>query len=288
MKNNRFRQTAQTRHKRHKRQTRNKRRIQYGGKSYEYVDYSGILKQDTPEKKVVIPGYAEISDMIKEYKDVEKIQQKLDNGIKTKDVILYDSCQLPNTTTPPTTIILLRKKGNVFGLFNNSIDCDNDKADNPYLTLASHNFQIFIKDILQWNPFLNVPNPNIYPKHEEPQSQSQGMPHRYDSENFSYQFSQESWWNSQQWWNTYKLTLPTYANVVTPSGSEIPRAQIASPIASPPPKQPIIEQLQQLQQLKDQVRMLTEENFQLKQRIEELTTALSDASGLRRRTIVNP
>lgn len=284
MKNKRFRQTTQTRHKRYKRQTRHKRRIQYGGKSYEYVDYSGILKQDTPEKKVVIPGYAEISDMIKEYKDVEKIQQKLDIGIKTKNAILYDSCQLPNTTTPPTTIILLRKKGNVFGLFNNSIDCDNDDI---YLTLASHNFQIFIKDILQWNPFLNVPNPAKYPKFEEPQSQSQGMPHMYDSEKFSYKFSQESWWNSQQWWNAYKLDLPTFASLA-PSGSETPRTQIASQIAPPPPKQPIIEQLQQLQQLKEQVRMLTEENFQLKQRIEELTTALSDASGLRRRTIVNP
>ena len=287
MKNNRFRQTTQTRHKRHKRQTRHKRRIQYGGKSYEYVDYSGILKQDTPEKKVVIPGYAEISDMIKEYKDVEKIQQKLDTGIKTKDVMVYDSCQLPNTTTPPTTIILLRKKGNVFGLFNNSIDC-NDDDDKTYLTLASHNFQIFIKDILQWNPFLNVPNPAKYPKFEEPQSQSQGMPHRYASEKFSYQFTQESWWNSQQWWNAYKLTLPTYANVVAPSGIETPRTPIASQIAPPPPKQPIIEQLQQLQQLKEQVRMLTEENFQLRQRIEELTTALPDESGLRRRTIVNP
>lgn len=282
MKNKRFRQT---RHKRHKRQTRHKRRIQYGGKSYEYMDYSGILKQDTPEKKVVIPGYAEISDMIKEYKDVEKIQQKLDAGIKTKDVMVYDSCQLPNTTTPPTTIILLRKKGNVFSFFKNSIDCDDD--DKTYLTLASHNFQIFIKNILQWNPFLNVPNPAKYPKFEEPQSQSQGMPHRYDSENFSYQFTQDSWWNSQQWWNAYKLDLPTFASIA-PSGSETPRAQIASQIAPPPPKQPIIDQLQQLQELKAQVRILTEENVQLKQRIEELTTALSDASGLRRRTIVNP
>ena len=277
MKNNRFRQTAQTRHKRHKKQTRHKRRTQYGGKSYEYVDYSGILKQDTLEKNVVIPGYAEISDMIKEYKDVKEIQQKLDTGIKTKDVIVYDSCQLPNTTTPQTTIILLRKKGNVFGLFNKSIDCDDDDT---YLTLASHNFQIFIKDILEWNPFLNVPNPDKYTKFEEPPSQSQGMPHRYNSEKFSYKFNQKSWWESQQWWNAYKLRLPTYASLVARSGSETLRAPIASPIASPLPPNDI-EQLQQ------QVRMLTEENFQLKQRIEELTTALPDASGLRRRTIIN-
>ena len=280
MKNNRFRKTTQTRHKRHKRQTRHKKRIQYGGKSYEYVDYSGILKPDTLEKKVVIPGYAEISDMIKEYKDVEKIQQKLDTGIKMKDVIVYDSCQLPNTTTPPTTIILLRKKGNVFGLFNKSIDCDDDDT---YLTLASHNFQIFIKDILEWNPFLNVPNPDKYPKFEEPPSQSQGMPHRYNSGKFSYKFNQKSWWESQQWWNTYKMRLPTYASLVARSGSETLRAPIASPIASPPPPNDI----EQLQQLKEQVCMLTEENFQLRQRIEELTTALPDASGLRRRTIIN-
>ena len=136
---------------------------------------------------------------------------------------------------------------------------------------------IFIKDILEWNPFLNVPNPDKYLKFEEPPSQSQGMPHRYNSGKFSYKFNQKSWWESQQWWNTYKMRLPTYASIVARSGSEIPRAQIASP---PPPND--------IEQLKDQVRMLTEENFQLKQRIEELTTALSDASGLRRRTIVNP
>ena len=75
------------------------------------------------------------------------------------------------------------------------------------------------------------------------------------------------------------MRLPTYASLVARSGSETLRA----PIASPPPPNDI----EQLQQLKEQVRMLTEENFQLRQRIEELTTALPYASGLRRRTIIN-
>ena len=60
MKNNRFKQTKQKQQKKQKKQTKHKRRMQYGGKEYNYFNYSTILKTDAPQKTVVIPGYAEI------------------------------------------------------------------------------------------------------------------------------------------------------------------------------------------------------------------------------------
>jgi hypothetical protein len=181
--------------------------------------------------------------------------------------MVYDSCQLPNTTTPPTTIILLRKKGNVFGLFNNSIECDDDDT---YLTLASHNFQIFIKDILKWNPFLS---PNGYEKEEEVH-QIYGSRHKYNSEIFSYMFTQESWWNSQEWWNEYKRTLPTWASIL-PATQPHARA-FTHPIQEPQPihdKDATIRVLEiQIIGLNKEVIALKEENQTLREQITRLTS----------------
>ena len=255
MKNNRIKKTKQTKHKRQTKQTKHKRRMQYGGKTYRYLDYSEILKKDAPQKKVVIPGYAEISDMIKEYTDYVTIQKQLDNGIRTKNVVVYNSCEIPTTPTPPTTIILLRKDS----FFSSStIDCD----DKIYLMLASHNFQIFIKDILTWNPFLQ--KTNNHEKTEEPPSQFYGSRHMYNTGFFTYQFTQESWWDSQQWWNVYKLTLPTYASLVpTPTSPPIPTEVL-------PLQQPVDDKEATIRDLKIEVDRLTMENQDLRKQIQEL------------------
>ena len=229
MKNNRFKQTKQTKQKQQKKQTKHKRRMQYGGKTYNYSNYSRLLKPDAPQK-AVIPGYAEISDMIKEYTDSVSIQNQLDAGIKSKNVVVYDSCERPKPDTPDTSIILLRKSG-LMSFATGSIDCD----DETYLTLASHNFRIFIIHILKWNPFLT----NLRPKPEDtPNSQYYGnSPHMYNqSDEFSYKFKQKSWWDSQQWWRSSESLLPTYASLVptTQPPLRAARPQIQEPQQSRP------------------------------------------------------
>jgi hypothetical protein len=255
-------QRKQTKQTKQRKQTKHKRRMQYGGKKYEYVDYSRILTEKTPKKNVVMPGYPEICDMMKEYKDYENIQRQLDAAIKTKDVVLYASCNTPNADTPPATIILMRKDD---FFFNNSIDCD----DKTYLTLASHNFQIFIKDILKWNPFLS---PNGYEKEEEVH-QIYGSRHKYNSENFSYMFTQESWWNSQEWWNEYKRTLPIRASILPATQ---PHSRAFTPIQEPQPihdKDATIRVLEiQIIGLNKEVIALKEENQTLREQITRLTS----------------
>jgi len=223
MRNNRFKKTKQKQQKKQTKQTKHKRRMQYGGTTYQYLNYSRILKTDTPKKMVVIPGYLEIIDMIEEYEKSNEIQQQLNTGIKSKDVVVYTSCENPRADTPDTTIILLKKDG-FFSFASGSIDCD----DETYLSLASHNFKIFIENILRWNPFLPKTN-----KHEKTKpttiNPSQGdTRHMYSTEKFPYQFINEEWWNSQQWWNAYKSTLPTYASLVpTPTPTPRPTPPIA-------------------------------------------------------------
>jgi hypothetical protein len=276
MKNNRFKQTKQTKQKKQTKQTKqtkHKRRMQYGGKKYNYLNYSTILKTDAPHKTVVIPGYAEISDMIKEYTDSVSIQNQLDAGIKSKNVVVYDSCERPKPDTPDTSIILLRKSG-LMSFATSSIDCD----DETYLTLASHNFRIFIIHILKWNPFL----PNLRPKPKDtPNSQYYGTsPHMYNqSQQFSYLFKQKSWWDSQQWWTSSESLLPTYASLVPREQEQEPSPEFLSTswhLFHPPPE-PIspeketIRVLQiQVDGLNRRVSDLTKENQELMKRIEEL------------------
>jgi hypothetical protein len=272
MKNNRFKQTKQKQQKKQKKQTKqtkHKRRMQYGGKEYNYLNYSTILKTDAPQKTVVIPGYAEISDMIKEYTDSVSIQNQLDAGIKSKYVVVYNSCETPKPDTPETSIILL-KKGGLLSFATSSIDCD----DETYLTLASHNFRIFIIHILKWNPFLQ----NCRPKPQEPPFQQYGSPHKYNqSEQFSYKFTQRSWWDSQQWWRSSGPLLPTYACLVPREQEPSPEFLSTSWHLFHPPPEPISPEKEtirvleiQLQGLNAEVRTLREENQELMKRIEEL------------------
>jgi hypothetical protein len=280
MRYNRFKKTKQKQqkqHKRQKKQTKHKRRMQYGGKIYNCLDYSRILKKDAPEKKVVIPGYAEINDMIKEYEKSDEIQQQLDAGIKGKNVVVYTSCENPRPDTPDTTIILLKKDG-FFSFASSSIDCD----DKTYLTLASHNFKIFIEDILKWNPFL--PKTNNHKKTEPVTTNQFQGPTRYiyNTEYFPYEFINEEWWNSQQWWNAYKVSmLPTYASLVpTPT----PPLRPTSPIAmeSSPQEQRDADEVsvslmddatvrRNLRVLRIHLRGLQEENKKLRDQITQLT-----------------
>ena len=275
MRNNRFKKTKQKQqkqqkqHTRQKKQTKHKRRMQYGGKIYNCLDYSRILKKDAPEKKVVIPGYAEINDMIKEYEKSDEIQQQLDAGIKGKNVVVYTSCENPRHDTPDTTIILLKKDG-FFSFASSSIDCD----DETYLTLASHNFKIFIEDILKWNPFL--PKTNNHKKTEPvTTNQYQGPTrHMYSCEIFPYQFINEEWWNSQQWWNAYKVTLPTYASLVpTPTPTPRPTPPIATESSPQDDEVSLMDEAtvrRNLRVLRIHLKGVQKENQDLRKQIEEL------------------
>ena len=277
MRNNRFKQTKQ---KKQTKQTKHKRRMQYGGKKYNYLNYSTILKTDAPQKTVVIPGYAEISDMIREYTDSVSIQNQLDTGIKSKFVVVYDSCERPRPDTPDTSIILLKKSG-FMSFATSSIDCD----DEIYLSLASHNFKIFIENILRWNPFLPTTN-----NHEQTKpiaiNLSQGPTrHIYNqSEDFFYQFTRESWWDLQEWWNAYKITLPTYASLVpTPTPPPRPRPTPIAMVSSPQEPRDDVSLMDEatvrtnlrilkihLDGLKAHVIKLEKENQDLRKQIEEL------------------
>ena len=208
LKRNKTKRYRQTKNKR-RRQTKNKRRRQHGGDEYQYTrDSQTILKTgsvtNSVTNSVLIPGYSEIMDMMKEYEHDES--EKLNEGIKHKDVQLIRECSLPSSiesSLPEGTIIVLRKedKKNLLGVqdHNASIDCD----PNQYYTLASHNFKIFIKDILGWNPFLNLPKKPI--KIDTMHQIYNGpLPHVYSYEP---KFKKDYWWNSQSWWTGYKETF---------------------------------------------------------------------------------
>ena len=244
------------------RQTKNKRRRQHGGevKKYFYTpDSATILKPESVTSPVLIPGYSEIVDMMQEYETDES--EKLNEGIKQKDVQLLNQCSLPSSI-PEGKIIVLRKedKKNLFGfrVNNSSIKCDPDQ----YYTLASHNFKIFIKDILGWNPFLNLPKKQ---KKKDTTYHVNNNPHVYSSEQ---NFKKDDWWNQQTWWLDYKGTL-------APAAPQPPSPAAAHPSSSsqpvdlsqePPPQlrqQPNVE----LEQKRAQLHLLTNE---LKETLNEL------------------
>ena len=115
LKRNKTKRYRQTKNKR-RRQTKNKRRRQHGGDEYQYTrDSQTILKTgsvtNSVTNSVLIPGYSEIMDMMKEYEHDES--EKLNEGIKQKDVQLIRECSLPSSiesSLPEGTIIVLRKE----------------------------------------------------------------------------------------------------------------------------------------------------------------------------------
>ena len=194
------------------RQTKNKRRRQHGGTKKPYTPDSQNILSSTGavSEPVLIPGYSEIMDMMKEYDDPRgsdnrfiSQSQILNEGIKDKDVHLLYVCSSQHSIDENNKdkIIVLRKQDKTrlgfIKLDNTTIEC----TDVQYYALASHNFRIFIEDILHWNPFLNLPK---HKKDDGPKgSQSYGGPHNYKSDT---KFKDNAWWNQQEWWTVYKGT----------------------------------------------------------------------------------
>jgi hypothetical protein len=244
------------------RQTKNKRRRQHGGevKKYYYTpDSATILKTGSVTNLVLIPGYSEIVDMMKEYETDES--NKLKDGIKERDVKLLSDCSLPEHLIPEKIIVLRKedkKKFIVFKDHNSSIKCD----PNQYYTLASYNFKIFIEDILDWNPFLNLPEKQTK---NDTTYQVNNNPHVYSSER---KFKMGDWWNEQTWWTTYKGTL-ALAAPQPPSPPAAHPSSSSQPVdlsQQPPPQlrqQPNVE----LEQKRAQLHLLTNE---LKETLNEL------------------
>jgi len=205
--------------KRH-RQTKNKRRRQHGGTVKEYMYTPGsedILKEGILPKYVLIPGYSEIMDMMGVYVNNESESEKLKKGIKEKEVHLLTDCS-SQTRIDESKIIVLRKpdeKGLFFKSNNSAIEC----TPQQYYALASHNFRIFIENILGWNPFLNLP------EHKKKEGYGHdwygtATPHIYGSDKI---FIHDSWWNEQGWWTHYKRTQEfiTAAEEAPPSSSSL-------------------------------------------------------------------
>lgn len=216
------------------RQTKNKRHRQHGGEvKYPYTLNSvTILKEGAVNDPVLIPGYSEIMDMMQEYDDPRDSNpsKKLNDGIKIKNVERLSDCSLPTTQIPEDKIIVVRKAEKSilrFALGNNSIECTPEQ----YYALASHNFMIFIRDILKWNPFLNLP------EHKKKQELHQiyGGVHEYSSDK---KFKQTDWWESQTWWTDCKETFASAAPQ-PPAQSRTSSSQPSSPLPSsplPPPQ----------------------------------------------------
>lgn len=211
-----------------------------------------------PSTPVLIPGYNEIMDMMLEYEGVNENEFK--SGIKNKDIKMLTDCSKSiNPETDKEKIIVLRKQDTkIFGftLKNESIECDSEK----YYAFASHNFKIFIQDILQWNPFLNSPSPKQ--KNEENSRWQGNSPHTYSGES---KFKDENWWNEQNWWKIYKNTnsFKTLAE-----SAPAPVHQIPPPVKTIEPQ---IERLSSMINLlkKQQTSLIDEINKLLK--IEQLS-----------------
>jgi hypothetical protein len=199
LKKNKTKRCRQTKNKR-RRQTKNKRRRQHGGAEYQYTQGSQIiLKPGSVTDPVLIPGYSEIMDMMKEYETDES--EKLNQGIKQKDVQLIRECSLPHSIEEGK-IIVLRKEDKKFAGFlfkKSSIECSPEQ----YYDLASRNFKIFIQDILGWNPFLNLPKKPIKIDRTSHQFYGGPGPHVYESDQ---KFKNGDWWNKQQWWINYQIS----------------------------------------------------------------------------------
>lgn len=167
--------------------------------------------------------------MIGLYSGGDTLKSHLDTGIKDRvaNFTYYEECKPPDELTPIDSIIVLGKKKNFFGLnFDKSIDFNDD----IYVKLASHNFRIFIEEILKWNPFLNYS-----PSKKKIESGWQGHSISYNGLEI---FNSEGWWNQQQWWTEYKEKLLKPPDVTPPS-------PLSPPQPSPLPTAPAtIESLQ--------------------------------------------
>ena len=203
IKRNKTKRRRQTKNKR-RRQTKNKRRRQHGGTKYQYnPDSQTILKPLSVHNPVLIPGYSEIVDMMEEYEDPLDsnnrfiIQsKKIKEDIKEKEVHLLTDCS-SETEIDKSKIIVLRKEDKTrlwIRLNNSAIECTPEQ----YYAFASHNFRIFIEDILQWNLFLNLPFPRDK-KVQHPGSQSYHLHVSKDTI-----FKKDEWWVNQEWWTKYK------------------------------------------------------------------------------------
>ena len=193
----RSKRLKQIKHKRqtnHKRQTKHKRHRQYGGVNLTYKDYRVF---GFSSKNLIIPGYGDILSMIDLYKNRGTLKQRLDEGIQRKvqdrKYIKYTECKSPELSTPLDSIIVLKKQG--FINFSTSIEC----TDTIYIELASHNFRIFIEEILNWNPFLNIPKYDL-------ELTSDVLRYTGNYNGLS-TFKEKSWWDSQLWWTSFKETL---------------------------------------------------------------------------------
>ena len=220
------------------RQTKNKRRRQHGG-TFEYKYTPGIeniFKPGQVTDPVLIPGYREIMDMMQEYDDPRDSNsrlidqsKKLNDGIKIKNVEQLSDCSLPQNLIPEGKIIVVRKaEKSLLGtaLGNNSIECNSEQ----YYDLASHNFRIFIRDILKWNPFLNSPKHTEKPEHH----QVYGGVRQYSLDK---KFKETDWWNKQSWWTDCKETIASVAQQSlsqTPSPAAAPRTEVdVTPLIRP-------------------------------------------------------
>lgn len=227
------------------RQTKNKRHRQHGGEhKYSYTtDSQTILKQEAVSQPVLIPGYSEIMDMMQEYEDPHgsNPSENLKEGIKLRDVQQLSGCSLLPNQIHEDKIIVVRKEDKRFFLGltkgNNSIECTHEQ----YYALASHNFRIFIQDILKWNPFLNLP----HHKKKEEQPGSQGyQPHVYKSDK---NFTDNEWWSQQSWWNDIKKNFTTEAQASAAQEPLSLSPQSSVDLSSPPQprQQPNLELEQQ-------------------------------------------
>jgi len=211
-----------------RRQTKNKRRRQHGGTVKEYMYTPGskdILKEGILPTSVLIPGYSEIVNMMEEYVNNESESEKLKKGIKKKEVHLLTDCSL-QTQIDKSKIIVLRKEDKTrlwVRLNNSAIECTPEQ----YYAFASHNFRIFIEDMLEWNPFLNLPE---HKKKEGYGNELYGTttPHIYGSDKT---FIDYKWWEPQIWWTEYKGTEP----FITAAATAVEEAAAQPPSQSPPP-----------------------------------------------------
>jgi len=261
VKSNRLKQTKHKRQTKRKMQTNRKMRRQIGGnETKSYSDYSSILKQGTSKTKVFIPGYVEICNMIDTFSNSSENIQKLDEGIKSKDVAVYTTCINPDTTTRADTIIVLRKEDPFFGK-NTSIKCENIKLWN----LASHNFKIFI-EILEWNPFLNIPT--HIQSTEIVMSSNQAPMYVTPSYRMDKKFVDPNWWASQNWWPEVKSRLPAQqpdsslaASAATGPLESAPQAQVESAEMKVQRLEAEVQRLEaEVQRLQSEVTKLKETN----------------------------
>jgi hypothetical protein len=260
VKSNRLKQTKHKRQTKRKMQTNRKMRRQIGGNETlkSYSDYSSILKQGTSKTKVFIPGYVEICDMIDTFSNSSENIKKLDDGIRVSNVYVYTTCINPDVNAD-NNIIVLRQKDSIFSK-NTSITCE----DTVFWNLASHNFKIFI-EILQWNPFLNIPT--HIQSTEQVMSSNQTPMYVTPSYRMDPKFTDTEWWAKQSWWTTGvrdtlgRLPAQEPAQPDSSLAASAPQAQVESAEMKVQRLEAEVQRLEaEVQRLQSEVTKLTETN----------------------------